>query len=161
MAIQRTWLLVDPLTGPVSWTPPLTCPWNALLRIVPTARAIFKNTDLKEQCVVKTIWPYTALNPAKPSINLGDSGRRMRTKICLSCSWPWRASYVSSFAYQNCHLPIWSGSSFFGLSLPSVYGGQFMKQQARVMCTIIISVLQMGRLALWDCVPQPVNVEPS
>lgn len=59
--------LVDPRTGSGKLEAPhsLPCPWNVnLLFAMPTVGTVFKDTALREQCGVKTIWMVPMTKPS-------------------------------------------------------------------------------------------------
>ena len=94
------------------------------LPTVPTVGPIFKDAALREQCVVETTWMvYVTEPPLSLCVNL----RFWRWVQRSTRLWVAKTSLVCKF---RCLLNLpptnleWS-ASFFHLSLPSVFGGQF------------------------------------
>lgn len=112
---------------------PLPCPWKVCPTHHSYSGAIFKHAALRGKCVVRPSGQYTWLTQARPPCKLLRFWRQVRR---LTHPVGAKDKPCSKFPCLLKLLPInreWSASSF-GLSLSSMYKGQFANQHCVSPC---------------------------
>lgn len=70
--------------------------------------AVFKGADLREQCVVETIWTVYMTEPSESLyINFQDSGGWVQRPTHPLAAHDKPHMYIPLLI--NCHLPVWNG----------------------------------------------------